>query len=64
MKMNPGTIPHRIKKYNGKSIFSTFLNTDQNAPKKIWASNYIALYYKTASNTEIGPQEVPQPENA
>ena len=31
-------------KYNGKSIFLKFSNTDQNAQKKIQNSKYIALY--------------------
>ena len=34
MKINPGTLPRKIWKYNGTYIFLLFLNTDQNAPKK------------------------------
>ena len=42
-----------------------FLNTDQNAKKKLYQnSNYIALYKKTAFKTDFRPREVPQPENA
>ena len=42
-------------KYNWKSIFFTFSNTDQNASKKISNSNYIALFFyiKTALKTDF-----------
>ena len=33
MKINPGTLLRKIWKYNEKSIFFPFFNTDRNAPK-------------------------------
>ena len=55
----------KILKCNGKSIFFTLLNMNQNAPfKKKKNSNYSVLYEKNAFRFNFGPREVPQPENA
>ena len=47
-----------------KINFLIFLNPHQKASNKIQISNCIALYQKTASKTDFGLCEVPQPENA
>ena len=42
--------------------FLTLSNIGQNAPKKIYNSNYIVLNEKTAFKFDFGHCEVPQPE--
>ena len=59
MKINPGTLPRKIWKYNGKSIFFTFLNTDQNGPELFFKNcNYIVLFKKSAFGINFGAREV------
>ena len=50
-------------KCNGKSIFFTWLNMNQNVPKKNQNSKNIVLHEKIAFRFNFGPQEVPQPKN-
>ena len=57
--------PHQITlwKYNGKSIFKTFLIWTKTLKNFFYNCDYIGLYEKTAFGLNFGLQEVPQPEN-
>ena len=58
LKKCPPLVKSCFENTMGNNFFLLFLNTDQNAPKKIQNCNYIVLFKKSAFRNNFGVREV------